>query len=419
MNSNLKIAIIGGSIWGNRGAAAMLETTIAKVKQLNPNTTFVIFTPHPIKDQLLTNNSDLEFYDSRPFAIVKDYLQVLIHQMFRQKTSLIGSVKNLSECDVLLDIGGITFSDGRLIFLPYNVLTILPALMLKIPVIKLSQAAGPFKNPIIHFYAKKLLNRCTKVFARGEKTFQYLKELGISENRVALATDIAFLYKPEFCLTSENTASINQVIDRINEARSKGTVLVALSPSILVQEKSGMNQIDYDQILINLISSTGSKDIHFLVFPNASREKSKKIRNNDIIAIEKLRVKAELSLPRPLLKRITWITYDVDTRGINDLVKNVDVLVASRFHAMVFGLRLSIPTLVVGWGHKYLEAMQAFQQQKYVFDYRDHNLDLHQILFEMIERNSIIRSEMREAIIVVEKSSEAQFQYLNELINDL
>jgi len=339
--------------------------------------------------------------------------------MFRQKTSLIGSVKNLSECDVLLDIGGITFSDGRLIFLPYNVLTILPALMLKIPVIKLSQAAGPFKNPIIHFYAKKLLNRCTKVFARGEKTFQYLKELGISENRVALATDIAFLYKPEFCLTSENTASINQVIDRINEARSKGTVLVALSPSILVQEKSGMNQIDYDQILINLISSTGSKDIHFLVFPNASREKSKKIRNNDIIAIEKLRVKAELSLPRPLLKRITWITYDVDTRGINDLVKNVDVLVASRFHAMVFGLRLSIPTLVVGWGHKYLEAMQAFQQQKYVFDYRDHNLDLHQILFEMIERNSIIRSEMREAIIVVEKSSEAQFQYLNELINDL
>ncbi|MDP3445166.1 MAG: hypothetical protein Q8T08_20085, partial [Ignavibacteria bacterium] len=136
MNSSKKIAIIGGSIWGNRGASAMLETTIAKVKQINPKTTFVIYTPYPVKDQILTNKADLEFYDSRPIAVVKDFLQVFIHQFLAKKTTLTGSIKSLSDCKILLDIGGITFSDGRLIFLPYNVLTILPALMLKIPVIK-------------------------------------------------------------------------------------------------------------------------------------------------------------------------------------------------------------------------------------------------------------------------------------------
>jgi polysaccharide pyruvyl transferase WcaK-like protein len=205
----------------------------------------------------------------------------------------------------------------------------------------------------------------------------------------------------------------------LEEYKTAGMKIVAISPSILVQEKSGINKTNYDQVLLNLITKTSSQDIHFVIFPNASREKSKKPRNNDIVAIERLRAEAELTLPRPLQKRITWITYDVDTRGIDELVKIADVLVASRFHAMIFGLRLGIPTLVIGWGHKYMEAMKAFQQTDYVFDYRDTERDLGQVLTEMIERKLEIQTSMRMALNIVKRSSESQFQYLKEFLNEI
>jgi len=42
-----KVAIIGGSIWGNRGAAAMLETTIAQVRAVLGDVRIAVFTPYP------------------------------------------------------------------------------------------------------------------------------------------------------------------------------------------------------------------------------------------------------------------------------------------------------------------------------------------------------------------------------------
>ncbi len=66
----------------------------------------------------------------------------------------------LAESDVLLDIGGITFSDGREKYLPFNILSIWPAMLLGVPVVKLAQAVGPFKNPLNRFLRKDFLFRC-------------------------------------------------------------------------------------------------------------------------------------------------------------------------------------------------------------------------------------------------------------------
>jgi polysaccharide pyruvyl transferase WcaK-like protein len=415
------ITIIGGSIWGNRGAAAMLETTIGRIHAQLPDARIFVYTPYPLKDKELTQDVKLEFFDSRPKALVQDFLQASWYWLVQKlggKPKFSGAVKAISESMALLDVGGITFSDGRLLFLPYNILTIWPAMLLNIPVIKMSQAAGSFQQPIIRWFAKLFLPRCAKIFARGSKTYQYLIELGLEQKQITQAADIAFLYKSEYCLTSENTVATQQIYLKLANLKQRGNMIVAISPSMLVLEKSGSNKINYNQVLLDMIKGTSLKNVHFLVFPNASRERSRKARNNDILAIESLRVEAELSLPRPLQERITWITFDVNTRGIDDLVLQTDVLVASRFHAMIFGLRLCVPTLVIGWGHKYMEAMQAFQMQQYVFDYRDTQRNLSQILDEMLIKNQEIRTGMTIPVEKVKQSSEAQFQYLKEFLNE-
>jgi polysaccharide pyruvyl transferase WcaK-like protein len=104
---------------------------------------------------------------------------------------------------VLYDIGGITFAERGAIIL-FNIFTLWPAMLLGIPVIKLSQAMGPFKSFTNRSAAKIFLNRSKKLYARGEITASHLQDLKLKKPEIQLAADIAFAYKPEFSLTDEN-----------------------------------------------------------------------------------------------------------------------------------------------------------------------------------------------------------------------
>lgn len=410
-----KIAIIGGSIWGNRGAAAMLETTIGKLREYFQDAEFAVFTPYPLKDRALVSDPRLEFFDSRPTALIR-YFFVAVYGWFlgrlSRKVNFSGGVRALTCSDILLDIGGITFSDGRLIFLPYNILTICPSLMFAVPVVKLSQAAGPFTNPLIRVLSRFFLSKCEYFFARGEKTLLFLTGLGLDPDRLALAADIAFSYKPEYSLASENGTAISELGAKIDSAIASGNKIVAIAPSVVVDDKMRAVHLDYVQLLVNQIKRMEDQNITFVVFPNASREGSRKTRNNDLRVIEFFRDTCEMQMPHLLYKRMEWVAFDVDTRGIEEIIKRADVLIASRFHAMVFGLRLGIPTVVIGWGHKYKEVMNKLGQDRYVLDYNSFGDNLTDILREVLKNKDEIASKINLSLDREKASSCKQFDYL-------
>lgn len=416
-----KVAIIGGSFWGNRGAAAMLETTIAKVREINPGAIFTIFSPYPEIDNSLVQNENFTFVDSKPLALIRLNIKMIgiwLLSKIGLKLKPSDFLKSILDAQVLVDIGGITFADGRLIFLPYNILTILPALLFKIPVVKLSQAAGSFKNPIIRFCAKYFLPKCDFIFARGEKTLDFLQELGLSENKVSMAMDATFVFHKDYCLTNENNYSIQQIYDGLLSKKSQGIPLIGISPSILVMGKMSSKDADYVHYLVEMIRKTSfQQDVHFVVFPNASREKSKKKRNNDIHAIEEMQNRAKLELPLSIYNKITWMTFDIDTKGINEIVSILDLLITSRFHAMVFGLRLAIPTIVIGWSHKYHEVMKFFGLEDFVFDYKDPNQSLDELILEVIKNNETFRSQIKQHLPDARNLSQTQFDYLKRFLD--
>jgi len=420
MNPVKKVAIIGGSFWGNRGAAAMLETTIGKICEKNPETLFSIFTPYPKIDPELVNRKDFQFYDSKPLGLIKlNFLAILYWLMtkFGLQIQPWSCLKSIKDATVLLDIGGITFADGRLVFLPYNILTILPALIFSVPVIKLSQAAGSFKNPIIRVLARYFLPKCDFTFARGEQTLSFLKQLGLNEDKVTLAMDATFVYEPSFCLTNENDTATQQIVEQLVDFRNQKQTIIGISPSVLVMDKMTSNQTDYIDYLIDIVRKLSfEKNVYFVIFPNASRERSKKKRNNDILVIEEMQFRSKQELPFSLYKNILWLTFDIDTKGINSIVNELDLLITSRFHAMVFGLRLAIPTLVIGWSHKYLEVMKFFDQEKYVFDYGDANQSIDMLIREIINENQTIRSQIRNRLTEATALSQIQFNYLERYL---
>ena len=58
-----KIAIIGATISGNHGAEAMLSATIGRIRELQPDANFVVFSYLAKKDREITNDKNLVVID--------------------------------------------------------------------------------------------------------------------------------------------------------------------------------------------------------------------------------------------------------------------------------------------------------------------------------------------------------------------
>jgi coenzyme F420-reducing hydrogenase beta subunit/polysaccharide pyruvyl transferase WcaK-like protein len=418
------IAIIGGTIWGNRGAEAMLVTTIGRIREVYPQAHFNVFSYYPQHDRELINDPQVRILNSKPISLVlKHFPFALLEAMF----NLIGihlpgkilpkEVKALRESSVLLDIGGITFSDGRELFLPFNMITIWPAMMLNTPVVKMAQALGPFQNPLNRLAARLFLPKCDHIFARGEKTADHLAQLPLDDKKWDRVVDIAFLYEPEYSLTNENEERVNALELELKRAQETGDRILAFSPSSLVLKESEKRGTDYPLKFLDIIRSFQNESCRFVVLPNATREGSDKERNNDILAIQTIRARAQAELSTELNEKIEWMDFDINTRSIRRIIARSDVLVTSRYHAMIAGLSLAVPTVVLGWGHKYAETLADFGVQHFSADFNDPAVDFISLVKEALEKREEIHTQIDAGLKRVRSISETQFKYLEKFLN--
>jgi polysaccharide pyruvyl transferase WcaK-like protein len=419
MAKNPVISITGGTICGNRGAESMLTTTIGVIRKDFPNAKFYVFSYYPKKDRSLCLDEGITILSGKPVALVtRHFLAALLAALVKvfgakvPRSKFFKIAKALDESDMLLDIGGITFSDGRGKYLPFNILTIWPAMILGVPVIKLAQAVGPFHQFFNRLNANLFLKKCRHIFARGEKTAEFLTDLGYPAEKSDLVADVAFLYQPEFSLSKENEDKVSALLKKINGTRKP---VVVFSPSILVNTQSTKKGLDYAAKFYELINYLGKDRYHFIFIPNASREGSDKKHNNDLLTLAEMRQRAESgALDADVLPAIDWVDYDINTASIRAIIATADVLVTSRYHAMISGLCLAVPTVVIGWGHKYKETMTYFDLGQYSLDFGDADMDLPKIVEQALEYKKEIQQQIEKNLDSVKQKSEIQFSYLKE-----
>ncbi len=418
--SGHQFAIMGGSVWGNRGAEAMLMTVITEVRKADPEAVFNVYTIYPEKDKTLVQDPKICFLSGEPLSVALVHFPFALlaapFRILKIKIPLPESIKKLRESDFLLDIGGITFSDGRAFQLLYNVFTIWPAILLGVPVIKLSQAMGPFEQGLNRKLASHFLPKCHKIFTRGSMSDNYTSQLvGLDENREQ-AADIAFLFEPYYSLSEENEEKVKELVSKIQTWKQAGEKVISIVPSSLVLKRSTKQGSDYPGKLLNLFLSTKDEPMRYVFLPNGTREGSEKFMNNDIIAINVIQEKFKQELDQDTYERIEWVNYDLNTRGVRQIIGLTDGLVASRFHAMVAGLSLCVPTMVIGWSHKYRETLADFGMQSYAIDYKNTDLKILETYERFLQNLDDIKSQLQENIQKVKTSSKKQFNYLRQII---
>ena len=418
------VSIIGGTIWGNRGAESMLTTSIGMIRKDFPNARFNVFSYYPKKDRELIKDGHINILSCSPRSLVfRHFPSVLLASLFKKlhiripRLKFFKIAKALDESDLLLDVGGITFSDGRERFLPFNILTIWPAMIMGTPVVKVAQAMGPFKHGLNRACAKFFLPRCKYIFARGERTADHLRELGIPEDKWELTADIAFLYQPEYSLSSENEKEVDALVKKLKAINKKSKRVLVISPSILVETESIKKGADYHKKIYDIVRYFKQRDYHFVFIPNATRAGSTKKSNNDILTIQRLHQTAMyLFGEEEVSENFDWVTYDVNTSSLRRILSEADWLVASRYHSMISGLCLGISLFVIGWGHKYKETLDYFGLGECYLDFSDSSRDLNEFLDSIVKKQAEFKKLLKNNKGVVIDKAEKQTTLIRSML---
>lgn len=270
------------------------------------------------------------------------------------------SLRALLDADVVVDVSGIAYSDGRGVpTLVYNTLITGTPLLLGKPVVKCSQALGPFDERPNRIVARAVLSRCAVVCPRGAGTEELVEGLGI-EGRTTIvpAADLAFL----MTVTDEERSAADRVVAGVD-----GTgPLVAMMPSVVVQRQSDKVGIDYVGLVAGLIDETIARTgARVLLVPHSARPDDSPGRMND----------------RPICREVqarvtsrtgcTLVDDSLPPGVLRAVIDRCDVLATSRFHAMISALATDTPVLVVGWSHKYLEVLSEFELEQWVLDFTE------------------------------------------------
>jgi polysaccharide pyruvyl transferase WcaK-like protein len=296
--------------------------------------------------------------------------------------------------------------------LPFNILNILPAMLVKVPVIKLAQAVGPFNNPLNRWAARFFFKRCHRIYARGRTTADYLESLALPPEKWQLSADIAFLYEAAYSVSHENENKVDTAEKILTDWQTAKHTIIGLAPSSLVYKEALKHDRDYVGHFIKLID-TMPEDTHYVLIPNATREGSDATFNNDLIVI-----KAILQAAPELAKtRVLAVDYDVNTASSRRLVALCDVLVTSRFHAMISSLSLGIPPVVVGWSHKYAEVLAAFDLESFALDFNQPNVDLALQVQQVLGNKAVIQAQLTANLHIVQALAAHQFNDVMGLLN--
>ncbi|MFD1716996.1 polysaccharide pyruvyl transferase family protein [Georgenia deserti] len=401
----MKVAIIGSAFSGNKGAAAMLESSVQHLTRRDPKTRFVLLSMYPCSDAAQNRYPNLRVLDASPLRLgVLLNSAALAHRLLpplrREIERAVPEIGALAGADVLLDEGGITFVDGRGKFLIYNVASILPALFVRTPVVKVAQAMGPFTEPLNKLAASLMLPRVAAIVSRGATTHRHLEDLGL--DNVHRGADLAFTLEVAEADVAEASAAVE------TSFFDSGDV-VGFSPSAVLRAAADTRGEDYvGQVRRQIDHLTGDLGKKVFLVAHSARAGTTKTHNNDLPLCRE--IYAGLASPEQVL----FVDDELGSQALRHLIGRCQIFVASRFHAMVSSLATGVPTFVIGWSHKYREVLEMFDLEDFAVGHADLTDDLFRTkIAELLHRQDPLREQIATALEDVRVRAMAQLDVID------
>lgn len=409
------IGITAASYSGNKGAAAMLQSSIKQLHNIygdRLNINLMSVYPGEDKKQLPFDFINITSTKPEQLLFIAFPLAVL-YKLFKwcpPIKKLIAKnkiIKTYLNTDLVVDEAGISFVDSRgFVMNTYAFVCAAVPLLVGTPVVKYSQALGTFKNPYNRFLAKWILPKLKLICARGQGTYDNLMGIGIKDN-VKLCADGAF--------SMEDSEYWNAEINKIcGEDSFYNENVVGLSISSVVEKKCAKMGIAYKDTMVSFVNYLNESGYHVILIANAARINSEKSRNNDLLVGDAIYNDIADKT------KVRWYHKEMDAEEIRAYISKCRYLVASRFHAMIGSLEQKVPVLLIGWSHKYQEVLDMFELGQYAIDFSKLELsELKESFRNFISNEKDIRAKLDKNLDKVLESSKNNIKYISEIIDEI
>ncbi|MDG2112228.1 MAG: polysaccharide pyruvyl transferase family protein [Actinomycetota bacterium] len=373
----MHVTMIGAAFSANKGASSMLHSAIRGIRRRDPDARVTVLTTYPRQDvQVPDLPAEIEVIGLTPLTLAALTGPALVLGALQRWTSH-GSgllrrhraARALLDSDIVLDLAGISFVDGRGIpLLGYNTLMTGLPLLLGRPVVKGSQAIGPCERWPTRVAARSVLRRVTTICARGDSTLGHLRGLGL--DNVVPAADLAFL------LDHDSPPA---------KAATNRRLRIGFVPSEVIRGYVADDGADYVAISATTVSHLRKAGHDVVIVPHAIRPEQPASRMNDApLAAE---------IAQAAGGDVEVVQGDPTPDELRRTIASCDVVITSRFHAMISALASATPVLVIGWSHKYREVLDRFGQGDAVLGHTSLSPERIGDLFDVVARSLDTRSQ--------------------------
>lgn len=355
--------IIGGG-FSNKGAQAMVFTVVDQIKERFPNKDIYVFSNAAFKRDEYEKSqynfnimpwtyspydeTKLNLLSPLPFNYLK-FLSKIERNKFKNQTE--NKLKEIIQNSIcFIDISGYSFSSSFNIAASLDYLiNIMIAKKFSVPYYIFPQSIGPFDFPllyriIIYIMSYIYLKYPEKIFVREKQGLKDIRRF--TKDNLELRRDIVL---------SSKGYDINHIYKgKVNFECEK----IAMNSVGIIPNKNVYKRMDsksffsiYKLIIKGLINS--GKIVYIIRYSNEDFNICLKLK--DLFKDD---------------EKVKIILDDLNCIELENIIRQFDFIVASRYHSIIHAYRNNIPALVIGWADKYNELLIGFSQEQYFNDVR-------------------------------------------------
>ena len=347
------VIIIGGGL-ANKGGQAMTFTVVGQMKRRFPDKDIYLFsTPDFRRPDREKRKYTFKF---RPWDIFTAFRlsgflgrQLIIQSNEWQEER--DTEQIIREACCFIDISGFSLS-SELGFVTswYYLQNIMTARKYSVPYYILPQSIGPFDYPLTYRF---LFSPIIKLFLKYPEKICPREEAGVNILRKFLKTDMEKY--PDIVLQNDSYEISHIIIgDPKLEVIEIKDNSIGIIPNLRVVERTDAYELmkTYEALIGNLLNAGRTVYV---------------VRHSH----EDLGICTDIKNRFPDNNDVILISRDLNAIELENIIKQFDFIIASRYHSIVQAYGNAIPALVIGWSSKYHELLKDFRQLDYYFDCRN------------------------------------------------
>lgn len=389
------IIITGGELF-NKGAQAMTFIAVDQLKRRFPEHKIYVLSEmdcaRPKEEKALYA---FEFMGWNPIKFARSQSNPLLRLIciLRNKRELYEAENIYRNTDLMIDVSGYALGSNWDFNYCNRYLDHLEfAKAFKIPVYLMPQSFGPFdfageEGRILDKRIRELLPETRIICAREQEGYDALKKTyGLSN---VIRTNDLVLNNKE--INVENIFRDVPIFE-VPDINKKSVGIIPNARAMEVGQRDILDEL-YAEVIRVLLDKGYS--VYLLSHSTMDREICKDI---------KLKYQEENS--------VILLDQEFSCLEFDEIVKQFDFTIASRFHSIVHAYKNGIPCVSLGWAVKYYDLLVQFKQEQYCFDVRE---EINKTLFfDKIEQMDM--NHMQEATRIINSLKEIQSENIFDIL---